>query len=103
MTGSLGSSATPNRVLQLIAGIICMVMVANYQYGWTYFVAPMDAKNQWGGEGLPWAFTLFVFTEPWLGPVEGWLVDRFGPRSVVIFGGILVAIGWSINSFAESL
>jgi MFS transporter, OFA family, oxalate/formate antiporter len=103
MTGSLGSSTSPNRVLQLIAGIICMVMVANYQYGWTYFVDPMDAKNHWGREGIQWAFTLFVATETWLVPVEGWFVDRFGPRSVVIFGGILVAIGWSINSIAESL
>jgi MFS transporter, OFA family, oxalate/formate antiporter len=103
MTGSLGSSATPNRVLQLIAGIICMVMVANYQYGWTYFVDPMDAKNHWGREGIQWAFTLFVATETWLVPVEGWFVDRFGPRSVVIFGGILVAIGWSINSIADTL
>jgi OFA family oxalate/formate antiporter-like MFS transporter len=103
MTGSLGSSATPNRVLQLIAGIICMVMVANYQYGWTYFVDPMDAKNHWGREGIQWAFTLFVATETWLVPVEGWFVDKFGPRSVVIFGGILVGIGWSVNSMAESL
>jgi len=103
MTGSLGSSTTPNRVLQLIAGIICMVMVANYQYGWTYFVDPMDAKNHWGREGIQWAFTFFVATETWLVPVEGWFVDRFGPRVVIIFGGVLVAIGWGINSVAETL
>ena len=103
MTGALGSGAAPNRVLQLIAGIICMVMVANYQYGWTYFVDPMDAKNHWGREGIQWAFTLFVATETWLVPVEGWFVDRFGPRSVIMFGGILVAIGWALNSIAQDL
>ena len=30
--------------LQLIFGVICMVMIANYQYGWTLFVGPLDAK-----------------------------------------------------------
>jgi MFS transporter, OFA family, oxalate/formate antiporter len=93
----------PNRWAQLIAGIICMVMVANLQYGWTYFVDPMDAKNHWGREGIQWAFTFFVATETWLVPVEGWFVDRFGPRIVTTFGGVLVAIAWAVNSVADTL
>src|SRR6201996_6352023 len=87
----------PNRWLQLVAGIICMMMVANLQYGWTYFVDPMDTANHWGREGIQWAFPFFVATETWLVPLEGWCVDKFGPRIVVIFGGILVAVAWSIN------
>jgi MFS transporter, OFA family, oxalate/formate antiporter len=92
-----------NRWLQLIAGIICMVMVANLQYGWTYFVLPMDQQNHWGREGIAWAFTLFIATETWLVPVEGWFVDRFGPRSVIAFGGVLVAVAWGVNSIASTL
>ena len=33
---------------QLIFGIICMVMIANLQYGWTLFVNPIDQKYHWG-------------------------------------------------------
>src|ERR1700681_3279597 len=91
------------RWLQLTAGIICMVMVANLQYGWTYFVDPMRTAHNWDREAIQWAFTFFIATETWLVPVEGWFVDKFGPRIVVSFGGILVAIGWSINSIADSL
>jgi OFA family oxalate/formate antiporter-like MFS transporter len=91
------------RWLQLTAGIICMVMVANLQYGWTYFVDPMDSAHHWGREGIQFAFSLFVATETWLVPVEAWFVDRFGPRLVVAFGGIMVAIAWTLNSFADSL
>ena len=29
---------------QLISGILCMVMIANLQYGWTFFVDPIDQK-----------------------------------------------------------
>jgi MFS transporter, OFA family, oxalate/formate antiporter len=104
MTGSSQASApSTNRWLQLVAGIICMVMVANLQYGWTYFVDPMDAKNHWGRTDIQIAFTIFIATETWLVPVEGWFVDRFGPRIVVMFGAIMVALAWAINSAASSL
>src|SRR5262249_2859136 len=49
------------------------------------------------------AFTIFVLTETWLVPVEGWLVDTFGPKIVVMVGGVLVGIAWAINSVADSL
>src|SRR5205085_10703623 len=48
-------------------------------------------------------FTIFVLTERWLVPLEGYLVDRFGPRPVVMVGGILVGIAWMWNAYASSL
>src|SRR3954447_6326294 len=88
---------------QLIFGIVCMVMIANLQYGWTLFVLPIDAKYQWGRAAIQVAFSIFVLTETWLVPVEGWFVDRFGPKIVVLVGGILVGIAWVLNSIADSL
>jgi OFA family oxalate/formate antiporter-like MFS transporter len=44
-----------------------------------------------------------VLTETWLVPVEGYLVDRFGPRPIIMIGGILVGISWAMNSVADSL
>ncbi|HTR58692.1 MAG TPA: oxalate/formate MFS antiporter [Casimicrobiaceae bacterium] len=88
---------------QLVIGIICMVMIANYQYGWTLFVGPLDNKYHWGRASIQVAFTIFVLLETWLVPVEGYLVDRFGPRWVVVVGGVLVGIAWVIDSIAESL
>jgi OFA family oxalate/formate antiporter-like MFS transporter len=89
--------------LQLTIGVICMACVANLQYGWTLFVNPIDDKYHWGRAAIQVAFTLFVLVETWLIPVEGYLVDRFGPRWVVIGGAFLVAIAWSINSVASTL
>ena len=74
-----GASATGNPWVQLIIGIICMVMIANLQYGWTLFVNPIDQKYHWGRAAIQVAFTIFVLTETWLVPFEGYLVDRFGP------------------------
>jgi OFA family oxalate/formate antiporter-like MFS transporter len=96
-------SALANPWAQLIIGLICMACVANLQYGWTLFVNPIDAKYHWGRSAIQVAFTIFVLIETWLIPVEGYLVDRFGPRWVVIAGSVLVAVAWVMNSGASSL
>jgi OFA family oxalate/formate antiporter-like MFS transporter len=88
---------------QLALGIIGMSMVANLQYGWTLFVHPIEAKYHWGLAAIQFAFTLFVLVETWLVPLEGYLVDRYGPRPVVMVGGILCGLAWVINSVADSL
>jgi MFS transporter, OFA family, oxalate/formate antiporter len=95
--------ASSHRWAQLVMGIVCMAMIANLQYGWTLFVNPMEAKNHWGLTGIQLAFSIFVVVETWLVPVEGWLVDRFGPRPVIAAGAVLAALGWAINSWATSL
>ncbi|MEA3098209.1 oxalate/formate MFS antiporter [Caballeronia mineralivorans] len=92
-----------NRWAQLTIGIICMGLVANLQYAWTLFVVPMDAKHHWGLPAIQTAFTIFILTETWLVPLEGWLVDKFGPRPVVIGGSLCVALGWIIDANATSL
>ena len=89
--------------VQLIIGIICMVMIANLQYGWTFFVPDIQKKFGWDRASIQIAFTLFVLFETWLVPIEGWFVDKFGPRVVIFIGGILCAIGWIMNSNATSL
>jgi OFA family oxalate/formate antiporter-like MFS transporter len=91
------------RWVQLAFGVICMVMVANLQYGWTLFVNPIDSKYHWGRAAIQVSFSIFVATETWLVPVEGWLVDRFGPRIIVALGGVLVAAAWTIDAHASSL
>ena len=91
------------RWLQLIIGVIGMVMIANLQYGWTLFVRPINQAHGWSIADIQIAFSIFVALETWLTPVEGWLADKIGPTLVVAGGGVLVALGWIINSWADSL
>ena len=88
---------------QLLIGIICMIATANLQYGWTLFVNPIDAKYHWGRAAIQVAFSIFVLTETWLVPIEGYLIDKFGPRTMVFLSGFLIAISWVLNSVASSL
>src|ERR1041384_1026531 len=102
-TSARVGASSGTRWAQLLFGIICMVMIANLQYGWTLFVNPIDQKYHWGRAAIQVAFTIFVLTETWLVPIEGYLIDKFGPKIMVCASGALVAIAWVINSVADSL
>lgn len=100
--GGAVNRAASFRWIQLVMGIVCMALIANLQYGWTLFVNPIDAKYHFGKTAIQVSFTVFVLVETWLVPVEGWLVDKFGPRPVIAGGAILAGIGWVMNSMADS-
>ena len=108
-TGSVESAraSVSTRWGYLVICILCMVMIANLQYGWTLFVNPINKAHGWSIASIQVAFAVFIALETWLTPIEGWIVDMLGPQRgpklVVAFGGIMVAIGWVINAQAESL
>jgi len=84
-----------------------MVLIANLQYSWTLFVAPMSKVQHWPINDIQWAFSIFIALETWMTPVAGCLADRLGamrgPKLVMLFGGIGVAIGWVLNAYSTSL
>src|SRR5262249_44010182 len=73
------------------------------QYGWTLFVNPMDAKYHWGRPAIQVAFALFVLAETWLVPFEGWMIDRWGMRLMLLIGGVGAGLAWAMNSVSSSL
>ena len=91
------------RWTQLMLGIVCMVMIANLQYGWTLFVLPIDQANHWGRAAIQVAFTIFVICETWLLPIEGYVIDRIGPRATVAAGGLFIGASWVLNGLTTSL
>src|SRR5215467_11311050 len=102
---SIASARTGHsyRWVQLVLGIICMASVANLQYGWTLFVLPIQQQWGWTKAEIQVAFTIFILLETWLVPFEGWIVDRIGPRWMVLAGGVCTFLAWFINSQATSL
>jgi len=112
MNTGMGTAASPatsgsTRWINLIFVIICMMMIANLQYGWTLFVNPINKAHGWAIASIQVAFSIFIALETWLTPIEGWIVDALGPQRgpklVVAFGGIMVAAGWAIEAHAASL
>jgi len=104
-SGALATTTT--RWTQLIIAIVCMILIANLQYGWTLFVNPMNQAHGWSIKAIQFAFAIFIAMETWLTPIWGWMADnlgtRRGPKLMIALGGIFVALGWIVNSQAQTL
>src|SRR5438270_3302618 len=92
-----------NRWLILFFSVLSMRSVANFQYGWALFVLALQKHLRAEQAAVQVTFTVFVLLETWLVPFEGWLVDRFGPRLLVMIGGVCAGLGWVGSGKAESL
>jgi OFA family oxalate/formate antiporter-like MFS transporter len=92
-----------NRWFQLCASLVAMIMIANLQYAWTLFVQPLRAGTGWGLAEIQFAFTLFILFQTWIQPLDGWLIDRLGPRGFISAAGLLCGIGWAGMGYATTL
>ena len=57
----------------------------------------------WSMSVLSLAFALTRLESGLLGPFQGWLVDRYGPRRILIIGTLIFSIGFFIFSLVESI
>ncbi|HEY6506595.1 MAG TPA: MFS transporter, partial [Vicinamibacterales bacterium] len=92
-----------NRWFQLCASLVAMIMIANLQYAWTLFVQPLQAGTGWKLSDIQFAFTLFILCQTWVQPLDGWLIDRLGPRGFISAAGVLCGLGWAGMGYATSL
>jgi OFA family oxalate/formate antiporter-like MFS transporter len=92
-----------NRWFQLCASLVAMIMIANLQYSWTLFVKPLQASSGWKLSDIQFAFTLFILFQTWVQPLDGWLIDRLGPRWFISAAGLLCGLGWAGLGYATTL
>jgi OFA family oxalate/formate antiporter-like MFS transporter len=83
--------------------VLSTVTLSNMQYGWTVFVNPMRNETHWQTASIQLAFTILIFVNTWLAPVEGFIADRYGPRFIVMVGGLCAGASWMMNAHAHSL
>jgi OFA family oxalate/formate antiporter-like MFS transporter len=92
-----------NRWFQLVASLTAMIMIANLQYAWTLFVQPLREGTGWALPDIQFAFTLFILFQTWVQPLDGWFIDRLGPRGFITAAGLLCGLGWAGMGYANSL
>jgi OFA family oxalate/formate antiporter-like MFS transporter len=89
-----------NRWVQLIAGVIAMIVISNYQYAFTLFTPGIQKGLGLGTPDYPLVaaiFSLFVLFETWPVPVAGFLVDKLGIRKLMVLGALGVLVGWLLG------
>lgn len=99
-----GSTASPAaRWVQLGLGLICMMAISSPQYVWALFTKPLGAALAVSPAALQVTFSLLIVLQTFFSPLQGWLVDRFGPRLLIAVGGALSGLGWVLAAYATSL
>jgi OFA family oxalate/formate antiporter-like MFS transporter len=91
-----------NRWFQLGVALVAMIMIANLQYAWTLFVKPLQSATGWKLSDIQFAFTLFILFQTWIQPLDGWLIDRLGPRGFISVAGLLCGLGWAGLGYATT-
>ncbi len=103
-TRALGTAtASKARWLQLLLGFIIMMTISSPQYVWTLFTGSFQKSTGALLSDVQWTITILIVIQTWLSPLQGWLVDRFGPKLLIGLGALLSGLGWVASSYVSSL
>jgi oxalate/formate antiporter len=95
--------AVPARWTQLGCGVVCMMAISSPQYTWTLFTKPLAAELGVALPALQVTFSLLVILQTFLAPLQGYWVDRFGPRLLISLGTVLSGLSWVLAARANSM
>lgn len=82
--------------IQLLSGLLLM-----HSFG--AYAVEMQRDFGWSKTVIAGAFALTRVESGLLGPLQGWLVDRFGPRLILRIGLAAFAGGFVLFAFADSI
>ena len=86
--------------------VINMLIGGLVFHSFSFYVAELKAEFLWSASLFAFAFTLTRVESGVLGPIQGWLIDRFSPKTMIRWGVGLTAVGmlafsqlWDPGSF----
>lgn len=87
----------------IVVGAILIQLCLGAIYAWSVFRKPLEGSLQITATqaSLPFSFVLIFFALATV--IGGRLQDKFGPRVVAIIGGVLLAAGMILASFAQNI
>ncbi len=89
--------------LQLLMGFIVMMTISSPQYVWTLFTGPLQKTTGALLSDVQWTITILIVLQTWFAPLQGWLIERFGPKLLIGAGAVLSGLGWVATSQVTSL
>jgi len=89
-------------VVVFAGGLIWMLSVGMFQTFGVFF-KPISGEFEWSRGVTSMAFTLFALLMGLFSPLTGKLVDRWGPRLIILLGGGFLGLGYTLISQVHSL
>ncbi len=87
----------------LASSILNFVSGGTFLYGFTVFFNPIRQAFGWGAAITSFAASFRGLETGFLDPVVGFLVDKIGPRKLMLFGWGIVGLGFLLMSRMNSL
>lgn len=104
----MGMDALKGRWILVVLGMIINLCLGTI-YSWSVFVAPLTTyfTTQLGqvvnANEILLPFSVFLAFFAIAMPFTGKYIEKYGPRNMVIMGGLLTGLGWLLSSFAISV
>jgi len=96
-------ASTSTRWVQLLIGFLVMMTISSPQYVWTLFVPSFQKTTGGILSQVQWTITILIVLQTWLSPLQGYLVDRFGPRALIALGALMSGLGWVASAYITDL
>ena len=91
------------RWIQLLLGFIVMMTISSPQYVWTLFVPSFQKTTGSILSEVQWTITILIVLQTWLAPMQGFLVERFGPKLLIGLGALMNGAGWIASSYIQTI
>jgi MFS transporter, OFA family, oxalate/formate antiporter len=91
------------RWVQLLLGFIVMMTISSPQYVWTLFVPSFQKTTGSILSQVQWTITILIVLQTWLSPLQGYLVDRLGPKALIGLGALMSGAGWIASAYIADL
>jgi OFA family oxalate/formate antiporter-like MFS transporter len=91
------------RWIQLLLGFIVMMTISSPQYVWTLFVPSFQKTTGSILSEVQWTITILIVLQTWLAPMQGFLVERFGPKLLIGLGALMSGSGWIASSYIQTI
>jgi MFS transporter, OFA family, oxalate/formate antiporter len=88
---------------QLALGLLCMISISSPQYVWALFTRPLMEKLHAPLAEIQITFSILIILQTFFSPIQGKLIDRFGPRKLIAVGTVLTGLSWMLVARMESL
>ncbi len=86
-----------------VSAALIFLTGGTFFYGFSVLFNPIVNEFGWSRAAVSFAFSLRSEVGGIAAPVVGFLVDRVGPRRLMVFGVVAVAVGFILLSRVESL
>ena len=96
-------AAVNARWIQLLLGFIVMMTISSPQYVWTLFVPSFQKTTGSILSEVQCTITILIVLQTWLAPMQGFLVERFGPKLLIGLGALMNGAGWIASSYIQTI